>query len=643
MTQAKPPQTLLAHLQAHFQEIQESVAHFIDPNAQSKVSRAQDWPEPVAHWGQAFGLSPFEQRILIMCAAQDLSPEFAQLLESFSPPLVTFSLAMAVLPEPHWSACTIQSPLRQYDLIHLNPGHNLVNRGMKLDERLLVSLLGISSSHKLFSPYFSHVPPPAPETYQQGPAQDIARAWASASHPPPAVLLTGGEPGDRERVASAAAATLGRSLFTTTLDSLPPDHAAFDALMRHLAREHRLAPIAIFLEDNDGDPNQELLAKRILGQRDWFVILGQDRKLDWRGSRPTLHVPMPEPTHSQKVQLWLSVGGDLVAPDQADRLANHFNLGRCTVETICNQARAQTEQASETNSLWTLTKRQIRPNLENLAQCIEPRTTMARLVLPEAKKLVLNQIAGRARHRYVVNEKWGFGKSTQRGLGISALFHGISGTGKTLAAEAIANDLGLDLYHIDLSTIISKYIGETEKNLSRIFDTAERGGAVLFFDEADALFGKRSKVQDSHDRYANIQVSYLLQRLESYRGLAILATNDKSALDTAFTRRLQFILEFPFPDTFERMQIWHLMFSNEAPTLNLDMEKLAQLRVTGGHIHNIALQSAYFAASENEPIQMHHILQAARATYGRIGKRITPKEIGNWLEPDGHTAPEAQP
>src|SRR5262249_9566024 len=182
-----------------------------------------------------------------------------------------------------------------------------------------------------------------------------------------------------------------------------------------------------------------------------------------------------------------------------------------------------------------------------------------------------------------------------RGLGISALFAGPSGTGKTMAAEVLAADLELDLYRIDLSQIVNKYIGETEKNLRRVFDAAEAGGAVLLFDEADALFGKRSEVKDSHDRYANIEVSYLLQRMESYRGLAILTTNIKPALDEAFLRRLRFIVQFPFPDAAHRAEMWRRAYPHRTPVGTLDFTRLARFSIAGGHIRNIALHAAFFA------------------------------------------------
>jgi SpoVK/Ycf46/Vps4 family AAA+-type ATPase len=216
------------------------------------------------------------------------------------------------------------------------------------------------------------------------------------------------------------------------------------------------------------------------------------------------------------------------------------------------------------------------------------------------------------------------------GLGISALFAGPSGTGKTLAAEVIAGVLGLDLYRIDLSQVVSKYIGETEKNLRRVFDAAEEGGAVLLFDEADALFGKRSEVKDSHDRYANIEVSYLLQRMEQYRGLAVLTTNLRDSLDDAFLRRLRFIVSFPFPDAVQRAGIWRRAFPPATPTEGLDPERLATLEVAGGTIRNIALAAAFLAADEDAPVRMGHLLRAARGEYEKLERPLSRAEVGGW-------------
>ena len=233
------------------------------------------------------------------------------------------------------------------------------------------------------------------------------------------------------------------------------------------------------------------------------------------------------------------------------------------------------------------------------------------------------------RQRPKVYEEWGFG-GERRGLGITALFAGVSGTGKTMASEVLANDLQLDLYRIDLSQVVSKYIGETEKNLRRVFDAAEGGGVILLFDEADALFGQRSEVKDSHDRYANIEISYLLQRMEEYRGLAILTSNQRGALDHAFLRRLRFIVEFPFPDAMARAEIWRRVFPAATPVDGLETDKLARLNVAGGSIRNIAMNAAFLAADASQPVRMRDLLHAARTECAKTDKPPSDAEVRDW-------------
>jgi SpoVK/Ycf46/Vps4 family AAA+-type ATPase len=228
--------------------------------------------------------------------------------------------------------------------------------------------------------------------------------------------------------------------------------------------------------------------------------------------------------------------------------------------------------------------------VDALAQRIEAIADWNDLVLPEAQLSVLREVATHVRQRERVYDDWGFAAKSARGLGISALFAGPPGTGKTTAAEVLARELKVDLYRVDLSGIVSKYIGETEKNLNRLFSAAEGTNVVLLFDEADALFGKRSEVKDSHDRYANIEISYLLQRMESYTGLAILTSNMKQAIDPSFLRRIRFVAHFPFPGTDAREAIWRGVFPARTPTADLDFARLAQLNVSGGNIRNIALR-----------------------------------------------------
>ena len=271
-----------------------------------------------------------------------------------------------------------------------------------------------------------------------------------------------------------------------------------------------------------------------------------------------------------------------------------------------------------------------RPVLEGLAQRVVTSARWEDLVLPENNIETLRAMAAQARNQHRVLQEWGFAAQTPRGLGASALFCGHSGTGKTLAAEVLANELDLDLFRIDLSQVVSKYIGETEKNLRRIFDAAEESGALLLFDEADALFGRRSEVRDSHDRYANLEVSYLLQRMDAYRGVAVLTTNLQHALDPAFMRRIRFVVQFPFPDGVSRERIWRKIFPKDTPLGALDFTRLAQLHASGGVIRNIALHAAFLAAESGDAVQYAHVLAAARTEYGKVDRPLTDAETKGW-------------
>jgi SpoVK/Ycf46/Vps4 family AAA+-type ATPase len=269
-----------------------------------------------------------------------------------------------------------------------------------------------------------------------------------------------------------------------------------------------------------------------------------------------------------------------------------------------------------------------------LAQKITPKYTWKDIVLPEDVLQQLYAICDQVKYRHMVYGEWGFDQKLSLGKGLNALFSGPSGTGKTMAAEIIANELQLDLYKIDLSTVVSKYIGETEKNLSRIFHEAESSNAILFFDEADALFGKRSPVKDAHDRYANIEISYLLQKMEQYEGISILATNLKQNIDEAFLRRLHHIVEFPFPDENYRYQIWKNIFPKATPiSQEMDFQFLStRLKLTGGNIRNIALNAAFLAAGNSGAVNIEHIIQATKQEYQKIGRPYVRLDFGKYAE-----------
>jgi len=307
-------------------------------------------------------------------------------------------------------------------------------------------------------------------------------------------------------------------------------------------------------------------------------------------------------------------------------LAGQFNLNLPEIARIAHTA--IDDERSTFDRLWDTCLIASRPRLDTLAQRLEVKAqTWDDLILPEPEKKLLRQIMDQVGQRHQVYERWGFNRRMSRGLGINALFAGESGTGKTLAAEVIAHELKLNLYRIDLSQVVSKYIGETEKNLRKLFDAAEDGGTILFFDEADALFGKRSEVKDSHDRYANIEINYLLQRMEAYRGLAILATNMKSALDTAFMRRLRFIVDFSFPGVPERKRIWERAFPKETEKEGLDYDRLARFSLTGGSIQNIAINAAFLAARIGSPVTMPLIFEAVRNEFRKLEKPVNEAEF----------------
>jgi hypothetical protein len=351
--------------------------------------------------------------------------------------------------------------------------------------------------------------------------------------------------------------------------------------------------------------------------------------------RPARRFDLERGTLDERREAWIAALGPGSAQrlnGSVERLAEHFDLDGSAIRAVVASLPAKGTAAEVEARLWQGCREQTRGQLDELAQRIEPRASWDDLVLPDAQLALLREVAVHVRRHQRVFGEWGFASRSSRGVGTSALFAGPTGTGKTMAAEVLAGDLQLDLYRIDLSRVVSKYIGETEKNLATVFDVGERSGAILLFDEADALFGRRSEVRDSHDRYANIEVSYLLQRMEAYRGgLAILTTNLKNTLDTAFWRRLRFVVQFPFPDAEQRAEIWRRIFPSAAPVRGLDVNKLARLNIAGGSIRSIALNAAFRAAEADDAIRMTHLLWAARQEYAKADRSLSDSEVRGWV------------
>jgi hypothetical protein len=446
----------------------------------------------------------------------------------------------------------------------------------------------------------------------------------------PVLQLCGDDPQGQEDVAACAAHALDCRLFVLPAEDIPAPGAELKELVNLWEREARLVSGALLIQCASGgfSPAARYLAERLPAP----IFLASREPLRLRC--PFLRLEVEKPPPLEQKALWARALGPAAGKlnGALDSLAQHFRLSAKTIHATSLLTQGTNEDPHDVppRELWNACRALARPRLEDLAQRIVPSAAWEDLILPEPQMLTLRQLADQVRHRMTVHESWGFAAKGRRGLGVSALFAGASGTGKTLAAEVLARDLDLDLYRIDLSAVVSKYIGETEKNLARVFDAAEEGGALLLFDEADALFGKRSDVKDSHDRYANIEIGYLLQRMETYQGLAILTTNLKSTLDKAFQRRLRFIVNFPFPDAAQREAIWGRVFPERTPTRGVEAKRLAQLNVAGGNIRNIALTAAFLAAAAGQPVDMGHLLEAARLESQKIERPLSEAEIRGW-------------
>ncbi|BBD61868.1 ATPase central domain-containing protein [Nostoc sp. HK-01] len=599
---------------------------------------------------QIFGLSEFERHVLLLCVGMELDANWGFLCAnaqgSLGKPYPTFMLAKASLPQPHWNAFIPTAPLRKWQLIQLEEGSTLNLSHLRVDERIFHYLLGLDHLDERLQSIVQPVVITDSEivpSHQQL-AEQLATTWSETETVLPIIQLCGDEIASKKAIAAKACKLLNLNLHLMSAGAITNlRQNEMNDLLRLWERESMLTNSALLLDCDEvdyTDPAKEnAIARLIASITSPLIITSLERKRSLQ--RPLIAIEVHKPNTTEQRIIWQNALGEAATTlnGHVDKLVSHFSLNASTIQTVCAEAqgklkvkRQKAKEVEELSALlWDTCRFQARSRLDELAQPMETSATWDDLVLPEAQRQVLRDITAHVRQRTKVYEKWGFGNKGGRGLGISALFAGASGTGKTMAAEVIAHELRLDLYRIDLSQVVSKYIGETEKNLRRVFDAAEAGGAILLFDEADALFGKRSEVKDSHDRHANIEVGYLLQRMESYRGLAILTTNLKASLDQAFLRRIRFVVQFPFPDITQRTEIWQRVFPRQTPTQDLDASKLAKLNVSGGNIRNIALNAAFLAADSGDAVEMKHILQAAKSEYTKLERQLTDAEVKGWV------------
>lgn len=588
---------------------------------------------------EAFQLGVFEVQVLLLCAGVELDSRIALLCAKAHGDArarhASFGLALSALSGAHFRATAPVSPLRRWNLVQLEDGAGLADRRLRIAERVLHFLQGSSYMDDALDGLVQ--PCAAPSTLsvsQVAAAQRLAemvRCEAERNRQP-VLHLSGGQRADQVAVAQTACGRLGLALYVMRSSDVPADPQRREAFARIWERDAILSRSALLLEATSGEnPSQRLALDAFLESTGGlFIVAGGDPpELRARG---LMAVETEAPSQTEQQLHWSAALPGALSDAELEALVGQFSLPPAAIDDLAAQARAA-QPAQLAEYVWAAARRRVRPALGSLAQPIEPRASWELLVLPGAQRATLRDVAVHVRQRRRVYETWGFATRSSRGLGISALFAGPSGTGKTMAAEVLARELKLDLLHVDLSNVISKYIGETEKNLSRIFDAADRGGAILLFDEADALFGRRSEVSDSHDRYANIEVSYLLQRMESYRGLAILTTNLEGSLDPAFMRRIRFVVRFPYPEPEQRAQIWRGIFPSDTPTHGLDAERLGRLNVAGGNIRNIALHAAFLAAEEQSAVSMRHVADAARGELRKLGITPPERELRGWDEP----------
>jgi len=643
--------SLFTWMEGEAEELPAPVAATPETRAARAMAAAEeaDPPPALVILADRLGLSRFEQEVLLLCAAMELDTGIpalcARAQDDPNRSYPTFALALTLFDEPAWDVLSPERPLRFWRLIEINQAgaQPLTTSALRADERIVNYIKGLNYLDDRLNPLL--VPFDALVDGQELPPSQRASADLAVRYlqqaprlgPPRVIQLLGLDNMSKQLVAQRAAAALNLHLNRLPVELLPPQVAELETVARLWRRESILLPLALYLDAHeiDGPSQPEGQAPplhRFLGRSHGIFFLGTREVRPGLGATVTA-VEVDRPTAVEQQAAWAGALGD-EADDSPTHLAGQFDLNATTIRQIAGVARVEPDEGALSlhDRLWDECLIHTRPRMDLLAQRLDPKATWEEIVLPEAIEELLRQIADQVRQRSKVYDEWGFRHKMNRGLGISALFAGESGTGKTMAAEVLANELRLNLYRIDLSQVVSKYIGETEKNLRQLFDAAEDGGAILFFDEADALFGKRSEVKDSHDRYANIEINYLLQRMEEYRGLAILATNMKSALDQAFMRRLRFVVNFAFPDTQQRQAIWAKIFPPETPLGDVDYERLARLNLTGGSIHNIALNAAFLAAQAGTEVTMGLILSAARTEFRKLERPVRETDF-RWQEP----------
>ncbi|MCB8942756.1 MAG: ATP-binding protein [Ardenticatenaceae bacterium] len=538
--------------------------------------------------------------------------------------------------------CADDAPLRRHRLVELtaDPGQTLlIHQALSPDDSIVTWLL--LGHYRPNTQLRDHLTYEAELTPDLGLLAEMTRQeLAAAALHNPVLIFHDLDDLKQQTAAQWLAARRQRPLLTLNLTSAVQMNVLPQTAVQLALRDALLTGSILHISGWDScleedTPPPELLTAvcqhpnliLISGEKKWQPRdVPRHRRLAW------FAFPIPDYAHRHQLLHHFLQEDTSSTHLDLEHLAGQFRLTSGQLRDLVNTARdlaGQDGRSLQNQHLYAAARAHSNPRLAALARKITPRYDWPDLILPQDQVTILHEMVATVRSRPLVLEQWGVGQKLAASAGITALFYGQPGTGKTMAAELVAHELGLDLYKIDLSSMVSKYIGETEKNLEKIFNEAETSNAILFFDEADAIFGKRSEVKDAHDRYANIEVSYLLQRMEAYNGVTILATNLKANLDEAFTRRLQFAVDFPFPKEPDRLRIWQALFPPDvprAPDLNLAL-MAERFDIAGGNIRNIIVTAAYLAASNGQVVSMEHMLHATRRELQKMGRLLNERDL----------------
>ena len=646
-TAALAPEEARAFTQAQAQATQQA-------KRLAEMARRRGQPVRLERMVTTFGLARFELDTLLICLAPSLDPRYERLYGYLQDDVTrkhpSVNLVLDLLCDPGSERLKMLSrfagdaPLFKYCLLERTPGPEtgqapLLSQALRPDIAIVTWLLGGYQPHAELKPHTRLLQPQEKERDHLL----AASVWPDLEHATdqnPIVVFYGPNEATQQAAARLVAAHAERPLLQVDMASVTGAGQSPRRALALALRDARLIGAIPYLTGWDaclaeGVPVPDLLAELcayphlaiVAGRAPWQAQ-GFDRE------RALLWVECPTPAYPQRATLWKHFVGQ-AQPETSldlDELAGQFILTTSQIRDAVATARDMAARRGgplQSADLFAAARLHSNPHLSSLARKIVPRYTWDDIILPDDQLAMLHEIVATVRGRPKVLEEWGVGKKLAASDGVTMLFAGPPGTGKTMAAEVIAAELNLDLYKIDLSTIVSKYIGETEKNLERIFSEAQNSNAILFFDEADALFGKRSEVKDSHDRYANIEISYLLQRMEAYDGVTILATNLRANLDEAFTRRLQFAVDFPFPEKEYRVRIWQTLFPPTVPRASeLDLALLGRrFKLAGGNIRNIIVNAAFLAAADDGPVTMKYLLHSTRRELQKMGRLVKEGDL----------------